>query len=330
MKNIRFGIIGTNFITDRFIEGIQKVTGISIEAVYSRTQERAELFSDKYGIPYLFTNLEDMAKSNVIDAVYIASPNALHASQAILFLNHKKHVLCEKAFASHTREVDAMIEAANKNQVILMEAIKTLHLPNFKQVQENLHRIGRIRKYFASFCQYSSRYNAFKDGTVLNAFKPELSNGALVDIGVYCIAPMVALFGRPKTIQAAGVLLTSGVDGEGSLICGYEDMTATMMYSKISDSDLDSEIQGEEGSIHIKKINDFSKITLSLRTGEKIDLSTEQKEADLCYEIQSFVALIRENNWIECYKRLQQSREVVALMQEARKQLGVIYPADLN
>lgn len=72
-------------------------------------------------------------------------------------MENKKHVLCEKAFASHTREVDAMIEAAQRHDMILMEAIKTRYVPNFKVVEENLHRIGQVRKYFASFCQYSSR-----------------------------------------------------------------------------------------------------------------------------------------------------------------------------
>lgn len=328
MGKIRFGIIGTNFITDRFMEGIKLVEGACAEALYSRTKERGMAFANQYGITHVFTNLEEMAKSEVIDAVYIASPNALHAEQAILFLNHKKHVLCEKAFASHTKEVDAMIEAAKQNDVVLMEAIKTRYVPNYKVVEENLHRIGRVRKYFASFCQYSSRYDAFKQGEVLNAFKPELSNGALVDIGVYCIAPMVQLFGSPQTVQAMGVILDSGVDGEGSALFGYENMTATIMYSKISSSHLSSEIQGEDGSIVIEKINDFSKVKLILRTGEEIDLSVIQESADLCYEIDAFVSLIQVSDRSQMDKWLVQSRETVRLMETMRKQMGIVYLAD--
>ena len=72
-------------------------------AVYSRTEERANEFADKYQIPYRFSDLESMAKSDQIDAVYIASPNSFHAEQAILCMENGKHVLCEKPMASNTR-----------------------------------------------------------------------------------------------------------------------------------------------------------------------------------------------------------------------------------
>ncbi|MDY4253451.1 Gfo/Idh/MocA family oxidoreductase, partial [Clostridium sp.] len=114
---INIGVIGSNFITDRLIEGAREVNDVNIAAVYSRTEERAKEFADKHGIKNIYTSLEEMAKSALIDAVYIASPNALHSRQTILFLNNKKHVLCEKAFASNTREVDAMIKAAKENDV---------------------------------------------------------------------------------------------------------------------------------------------------------------------------------------------------------------------
>ena len=208
---INIGVIGTNFITDRLIEGAREVSDANIEAVYSRTEERAKEFAEKHNIKYTFTSLEEMAKSDLIDAVYIASPNSLHASQTILFLKNKKHVLCEKAFASNTKEVDEMIKAAKENNVVLMEAMKTTLLPNFKVIKDNIHKIGKVRKYFASFCQYSSRYDKYKAGEVLNAFKNELSNGAIMDIGVYCIAPMVNLFGKPNTIKANGIMLKTMV-----------------------------------------------------------------------------------------------------------------------
>ena len=181
---INIGIVGTNFITDRLIEGAKLVSDAKISAVYSRSEEKGKEFAEKHNIEYVFTSLEEMAKSDVIDAVYIASPNSLHASQAILFLNNKKHVLGEKAFASNTKEVDEMIKAAKENNVVLMEAMKSTLLPNFKVVKDNLYKIGKVRKYFASYCQYSSRYDKYKAGEVLNAFKNELSNGALMDIGV--------------------------------------------------------------------------------------------------------------------------------------------------
>lgn len=325
---INIGIIGSNFITDRLIEGAREVNDVNIAAVYSRTEERAKEFAEKHGIKYTYTSLEEMAKSTLIDAVYVASPNALHSRQTILFLNNKKHVLCEKAFASNTREVDAMIKAAKENDVVLMEAMKTTLLPNFRVIKENLYKIGKVRKYFASYCQYSSRYDKYKAGEVLNAFKKELSNGAIMDIGVYCISPMVNLFGKPNTIKANGVMLNTGVDGEGSVVFGYDDMEGAVIYSKISNSYIPSEIQGEEGNIIIDRINGFNNVKIIYRDGREEDLSLEQKKADMCYEVEEFVNLIKSGEKESKINSLKVSREVIEVIEEARKQIGVVYPAD--
>ncbi len=325
---INIGVIGTNFITEWLIAGAREVEGVKISAVYSRTEEKAKEFAEKFNIENVFTNLEEMAKSDLLDAVYIASPNAMHAKQAILFLNNKKHVLCEKAFASNTKEVNEMINAAKENDVVLMEAMKTTLLPNFRVIKDNLHKIGKVRKYFASFCQYSSRYDKYKAGEILNAFKRELSNGALMDIGVYCIAPMVNLFGKPKTIKANGIMLKTGVDGEGSIVFGYDDMEGVVIYSKISNSYLPSEIQGEEGSIIIDKINSFENIKIVYRDGREENLSLEHKEANMCYEVEEFANLIRNNEKESKINSLKVSKDVIEVIEEARKQIGIEYPAD--
>lgn len=80
-----------------------------------------------------------------------------------------------------------MIEAARRYGVVLMEAMIATLNPNFRIVREQLPRLGTIRRYFASYCQYSSRYDKFREGVVLNAFDPSLSNGAMMDIGVYTV-----------------------------------------------------------------------------------------------------------------------------------------------
>lgn len=130
----------------------------------------------------------------------------------------EKNVLCEKPFATNKRDAEEMINCARENNVLLMEEMRLTCTPNFQNVKNNLDKIGKIRRYSANFCQYSSRYDKFKEGIVLNAFKRELSNGALMDIGVYCIHPMVNLFGRPNSLKANAVKLSTGVDGEGSII----------------------------------------------------------------------------------------------------------------
>ncbi|MDE6240029.1 MAG: Gfo/Idh/MocA family oxidoreductase, partial [Muribaculaceae bacterium] len=191
MKKVRFGVIGTNFITDWVIEGAREDERFELAAVCSRSRDRGEEFAARHAIPHVFTSVEEMAASDVIDAVYIASPNFMHASQSIICMSHGKHVLCEKPMASNAREAREMIETSERYGVTLMEAMKPTMTPHFRSVMENLPRIGTIRRYVASYCQYSSRYDRFKAGELPNAFNPQLSNGAIMDIGVYTIYPMV-------------------------------------------------------------------------------------------------------------------------------------------
>ncbi|WP_445505920.1 Gfo/Idh/MocA family protein [Niallia sp. 03190] len=325
---VRFGIIGTNWITDSFIQAAKQLEDFSLTAVYSRTKEKGESFAKKHGIANVFTDLKEMAESDCLDAVYIASPNSLHAEQSILFLTNKKHVLCEKAIASTVKELKEMISAAKENNVLLMEALKTTMLPNFQIVQTNLHKIGKVRRAFVSYCQYSSRYDAYKEGNVLNAFKPELSNGSLMDIGVYCIYPMVYLFGKPLSVKASSYLLETGVDGEGSIIMSYKDMDIIMMYSKITNSYIPSEIQGEEGNILLDQINTPQKVNIYYRNGEKEDVTQPQKEEAMYYEAKEFIELIKAGKVESAINSHEVSLAVMEIMEEARKQTGIIYPAD--
>ncbi len=327
-EQIRFGVIGTNKITDWFIESAKQIEAFQLTAVYSRSEEKATEFADKYQVPYRFSDLRAMAESDVIDAVYIASPNALHAEQSILFLNNKKHVLCEKAFASNAAEVREMIETARLNHMILMEAMISTQMPNFKAVQKHLPRLGKIRRYCGVYCQYSSRYDSYKEGMILNAFRPELSNGSLMDIGVYCIHPMIYLFGKPDRIKADAIMLESGVDGEGSMICSYKDMQGIAIYSKITNSGLSSEIQGEEGNILFQHTADFDQAKIVFRDGTEEVISQVQLKDTMYYEISAFIDLVKKRDFDTAAHLLQISQLVMECMDEARRQIGLDFPAD--
>ncbi|AZB40876.1 gfo/Idh/MocA family oxidoreductase [Bacillus sp. FJAT-42376] len=325
---IRFGVIGTNWITEKFLDAAAQTGDLELAAVYSRTEERAAEFAEKHGAPHTYTNLEEFAASPEFEAVYIASPNSHHAEQAILLMNHGKHVLCEKPVASNAAEFKRMMEAAQENGVLLMEAMKTTLLPNFASIQSNLNKIGKIRRYVASYCQYSSRYDAYKEGNILNAFKPEFSNGSMMDIGIYCIAPMVALFGKPNSIQATAHLLESGVDGEGSILFQYDEHDAVVMFSKITDSYIPSEIQGEEGSIVIDKFSTMENVRIQYRSGETEDINVEQKENTMFDEAKEFARLIREGKTESSVNTFENSLITLEIMDLARRQIGLVYPAD--
>ncbi|WP_432355958.1 Gfo/Idh/MocA family protein [Sporosarcina sp. A2] len=325
---IRIGLVGTNWITERLLDGAAHVQSLKIAAVYSRTSERAEEFASKHNIPHQFTSLEEMASSDKIDAVYIATPNSLHADQAILFLQHGKHVLCEKPLAANAKEVQRMFETAKQHNVLLMEAMKSTLLPNFKVIQENLHKLGTIRKYFASFCQYSSRYDQYKDGIVLNAFKPEFANGALMDLGVYCLYPLISLFGEPLEVKATGSLLESGVDSSGSVTLKYEGKDAVLMYSKVSNSSLPWEIQGENGVMHITKVSSPEQVEIQYNDGTVETLTVEMPLPSMYYEMQEFVDLIDLGKTESNVNTYFNSYTTMKVADTIRKDIGLVFPND--
>lgn len=325
---VRIGVVGTNWITERLLEAANAVEDFKLTAVYSRTNEKAEEFANKYGLTKRFTNLEEMAASVDIDAVYIATPNSLHAEQAILFLQNGKHVLCEKPLAANATEVKRMIQAAKGHHVLLMEAMKSTFLPNFKVIQDHLHKIGPVRRYFASYCQYSSRYDKYKEGIVLNAFKPEFANGSLMDLGVYCLHPLISLFGEPKEVKATAIMLDSGVDGEGNVLLKYDDKDAVVMYSKITNSYLPSEIQGEKGSMIIDKIHTPEKVEIHYNDGTVESLTVDQSHPAMYYEVKEFIKLINQGKTESTTNSYDNSYITMKVLDKVRDEIGLVYPND--
>lgn len=156
---IRFAVIGTNWITRQFVEAAHESGKYKLTAVYSRSLEQAQHFANDFSVEHLFTSLEAMAESDAIDAVYIASPNALHFSQTQLFLSHKIHVICEKPLASNLAEVDAAIACARENQVVLFEAFKTACLPNFHLLRQACRKSANCVKSFSTIASIPRAIN---------------------------------------------------------------------------------------------------------------------------------------------------------------------------
>lgn len=323
---IRFAVIGTNWITERFIDAAHESGKMRLTAIYSRNLEQARAFGADYSVEHFFDSLDALAQSDAIDAVYIASPNALHYPQALLCLSHKKHVICEKPLASNLQQVEKLVACARKNQVVLFEAFKSAYLPNFLVLQQALPKIGRLRKAFLNFCQYSSRYPRYLAGENPNTFNPQFSNGSIMDIGYYCVANAVALFGAPKSVIASASLLDTGVDAHGTVCLNYGDFGVTISHSKVSNSDIPSEIQGEDGTLVIEKISEYQKVVLTPRTASQQDLTQPQHINTMLYEAEAFAELV-EQRQIE-HPGLANSLIVARLLTDIRRQTGVIFPAD--
>lgn len=331
--NLKIGIIGTNFISDDFCEAAMQVPGAELYAVYSRRQETGEAFAAKHSIPRIYTDYEEFLDSG-LDAVYVASPNSVHCYQTLKALEHKKHVLCEKIMAVNEAEVRSMIDCARKNQVVLLEAMRPDFDPGFELVEKNLPRIGKLRRATFEFCQYSSRYDSFRQGIIQNAFNPALGNAAVMDIGVYCIHSLVRFFGMPKNIKAISTKLSNDFDGSGIVLMEYDDMIAEAVYSKISVSVNRSIFHGEDGSILVDYISKPESVELRLRKGSRDTLDGGDIEKlpftpaknNMIFEIQEFLKLV-EQKQVD-HKYLQYSLDTIRVVDEVRRQTNIQFPEE--
>jgi len=325
---IRFGVIGTNWITDSFIEAAIKTGKYQLTAVYSRQLEKAQEFAEKYNVTLCFDSLDEMAASDQLDVVYIASPNSLHAPQAKQFIEHGKHVIGEKPLASNIAEVEALISLAQEKGVVLFEAMKTTYTPNFQLIRETLPKLGKLRKVYLSYCQLSSRYSKYLNGENPNTFNPAFSNGSLMDIGIYPLSAAIGLFGEPNSFTAQGVLLDSGVDAHGTLVLHYSQFDVVISHSKVSDGLSPSELQGEQATMLVNSISECKSVTLH-RSGEpSVELTRSQDDNAMYYEAFEFARLIEQ----QCvmHSGLTRTCIVSAIITQARDIIGVRFPADEN
>lgn len=318
---MRIAIIGTGKITENFIEAARKVEAIQLVAIYSRSQEKGAAYAREHGLSCVFTSMQDLASSTEVDAVYIASPNSCHSEQAMQLLNAGKHVLCEKPIASNYNEARQMYETAKINNVVLLEAMRPVFDPGFAKIKELLPRLGTIRRAQFAMNQYSSRYDKFKQGVIENAFNPALSNAAVMDIGVYCVHPMVRLFGRPENVVAESVFLENGMEGIGTALFRYKTMLGEIQYSKITYGMLSSQIQGEDALMLIDAIQHTKKIELMYRDGRREEFLIEKEENNMFYEVKEFARLVHENCVEHEYK--DSSLAEMEVMDEIRRVAGI-------
>ena len=257
---VRFGLVGTGRITSWVLQGAWEDPRFVAGAVCSRSMAGARAFAAREGIPAAYDDVEAMAADPRIDAVYIGTPNHTHHAIALKCLRAGKHVLCEKPLASNAREAEEMVAEARRRGLVVMEAMVSTLNPNFLRAADLLKEIAPVRRYTAAFCQYSSKYEALLRGEVAASFDPRCSGGALMDVGIYPIWPMVYLFGEPDRI-AGGHILTHGIPGvgltdlPGTVDFAYPAFNATVFYSKIADSCLPTELSGEGGNILLDQIH---------------------------------------------------------------------------
>ncbi|EAD5687979.1 Gfo/Idh/MocA family oxidoreductase [Listeria innocua] len=326
---MKLGIMGTNWITDSFIEGAINSGEWNLTAVYSRTEEKARAFGEKYGELTYFTDIEEMGKSDALDAVYIASPNALHYQHAVSLLKNKKHVIVEKPIFSTVAELEHAHQIARENNVFLFEAARHIQEPNFKRLQENIEKVGTIHGATLAYMKYSSRYDQVLNGEEPNIFSLKFSGGSIVDLGVYPLYSAITLFGEPIKATYFATKLPTGVDGLGPIILEYPSFNITIIQGKNSQSFLPSEIYGQKGTLIVDPLTGIEKITFyDNATKEETELAGPVVANDMQFEAAEFARIIKQGDR-DTYEYLADlSLKVLRVSNELRHQNDIWFDAE--
>lgn len=215
--SLAWGIIGTGGIANSFASGlVQSTTGLLL-AVGSRTQAKADAFGAKYAAPRCYGSYEALLADPDVQAVYICTPHPQHAEWAIKAAQAGKHILCEKPITLNYPDAMAVVEAARRHGVFLMEAFMYRCHPQTAALVEELRAgaIGEVRLIEATFSFDCGTGNP--EGRLM---KHELGGGGILDVGCYC-ASMARLiagvatgqpFAEPLTVTGAGHIGSTRVD----------------------------------------------------------------------------------------------------------------------
>lgn len=267
---MKYATIGTSWITEAYIAAADRTTRWNLHGVYSRDAEKAEAFRQKHGAAVCYSSLDALGADRAAEAVYIASPNALHFEQSKKMLLAGKHVLCEKpATVTHAQYCELETLAAEKGLVYL-EAIMSQYVPALDTIRSRLPLLGSISAAQLDYSQLSSKYPALLGGETPNIFNPALCAGGLMDIGVYNLYLAALLFGEPQSILSSVSFLHTGADACGTAVLQYERLQATLTWSKVGQGYKPSEILGDRGTLQIGAISQLTGVRLRTKQTEEL------------------------------------------------------------
>lgn len=325
---MRLGIIGSGMIVKEFLPHLREVEGLEVVAVQARRMEQVRAVCEANDVPNAVTSFTDLLATG-IDTVYVAVPNAIHYSYCRQALEAGLNVVVEKPMASNAREAHELAQIARSKNAFLFEAITAAHLPSFQLVKDWLPRIGTVRLVNANFSQYSSRYDAFRAGTIAPAFDPAHSGGALMDLNLYNLHWVIDLFGKPEGLTYFANV-DRGIDTSGTVVLRYPGFLATCIAAKDCAGPKLFSIQGIDGYINLD-LNPglVGTAHLRLNDGTQEDVVEAYGSARrVIPEFQHFVDYINRKDYEACEKHLEQSLAVADVLTEARLDAGIVFPAD--
>jgi predicted dehydrogenase len=225
---LRWGILGSGWIAERFIESVRAHTKQDIVAVGSRSKSRAEEFASRMGLKQAYGDYDELVAAADLDVIYVATPHNLHHEGVMLALNAGKHVFVEKPIALNRAQAVEMVELARRKRLFFAEALWMLFLPKFDVLRHLLESkaIGEIKSVYTDYGEYFSRDHRI--------FDPKLAGGPLLDLGAYPVSLLTEIFGVPKRVVGLGTPDPSGVNGQLSAILmdadGNQGTVSTTLY----------------------------------------------------------------------------------------------------
>ena len=248
--SLRWGILGTGGIAASQTSDLND-NGFTVTAVGSRTQQSADAFAEKWGIPTAHPSYEALVADENVDAIYVSTPHPFHYENALLALNAGKHVLVEKPFVMNAAQAREVVELAEAKNLVVLEAMWTRYLPHMVRIRELLKSgvLGKLRTLISDHSQ-----NLPKDPKH-RINDPALGGGALLDLGIYPVSFSFDVFGAPTAIHASATMTATGVDAQTTMIFEYAGNQRALMITALDARGPNTTtVTGTEGRIEIDAV----------------------------------------------------------------------------
>jgi predicted dehydrogenase len=321
---LRWGILGTGWIADRFADDLKRLAGHELAAVGSRAADTAGAFSAKFGIARSHGSYEALVSDPGVDVVYVASPHPWHHAHTLMALNAGKHVLVEKPFAMDAREAGEMIALARKKGLFLLEAMWTRFLPHIAALREVLASgtLGTVTSVQADHGQW------FAPNPEHRLFARHLGGGALLDLGIYPVSFASLVLGTPSKITAVSDPAMTGVDGQTSMLFQYPTGAhAVLTTAAVSATPTRAAVVGTEARVEIDRMFFTpSSFTVIHRDGRVLSRHERNYEGNGLREQAAELGRCLAAGLTESpLLPLDETLSIMKTMDEVRRQIGLTY-----
>jgi predicted dehydrogenase len=321
-KKIKWGIIGLGSIANKFATDLLTIEDAELYAVGSRSQEKADAFAKKFGATKAYNSYEAIANDPNIDAVYIATPHALHKENALMCLENGIAVLGEKPFAMNAAEVEEMIVKAKEKNALLMEALWTYFLPHYQYVLNLLENktYGNILKIESDF-GFQRPYN-----TNARLFNKSMGGGSLLDIGIYPIFASLSALGLPNSIEASATFFENETDSSCTMKLKYpNNVTAHLKSSLLEVLPTEAIFYCEKATIKINTMFHMPTTVSIIMDGKEDIKDFGYNTIGYNFEAIHFNKLIREGKKESDIMTFEFSRKLIKTLDDVRKLIKLNY-----